>query len=126
MPWALFRVPTRSAFLTAVTRVDSSGVLEAAVATGSWARASRLPGPLAGTAAQAAPNGPEAVIGTAVVGEAAGVWAPVVPASLLLQAAAKSAMPSTPATAARRGLRRRSIAWSFRRFVQAVTEVAGV
>ena len=35
MPWALFRVSTRPAFFTAVTRVDRSGVLEAAVATGS-------------------------------------------------------------------------------------------
>src|SRR5215213_3850654 len=119
MPWALFRVLTRSACLTAVTRVDSSGVLAAAVATGSWARASRLPGPLAGTAGQAAPNGADAVIGAAVVGEAAGVWLPEVPASLLLQAA-RRASPRTPATAARRGLRRRSIGWSFRGTVQAV------
>jgi hypothetical protein len=72
--------------------------------------ASRLPAPLAGTVEQAAPNGPDAVIDAAVVGEAAGVWVPVVPASLLLQAAPKSAMPRTPATAARRGVRRRSIA----------------
>ena len=53
-------------------------------------------------------RGPDAVIDAAVV-DGAGVWVPVVPASLL-QAAPKSAMPSTPATAARRGLRRRSIA----------------
>src|SRR5215217_7990574 len=101
MPWALFRVLTRSACLTAVTRVDSSGVLAAAVATGSWARASRLPAPLAGTAGQAAPN-------AAVAGEAAGVWLPEVP--LLLQAAPRRASPRTPATAARRGLGIRSIA----------------
>src|SRR4029450_2294782 len=105
MPWALFRVPARSAFLTAVTRVDSWEVLEAAVATGSLASASRLPAPLAGTAEQAAPNGPDAVIDAAVV-DGAGVWLPEVPASLLLQAAPKSAIPSTPATAARRGVRR--------------------
>ena len=73
MPCALFRVPTRSAFLTAVTSVDSSGVLEAAVATGSCARASRLPAPLAGTAEQPVPNGSDAVIGDAVVGGAVGV-----------------------------------------------------
>jgi hypothetical protein len=84
-------------------------VLEAAVATGSWARASRLPAPLAGTVEQAAPNGPDAVIGDAVVGEAAGVWLPAVSA-VLLQAAPMSAIPSTPTTAARRGVRRRSIA----------------
>jgi hypothetical protein len=79
MPWALFRVLTRSAFLTAVARVDSWGVLEAAVATGSWARASRLPAPLAGTVEQAAPNGPDALIGAAVVDGAAGLWLPAVP-----------------------------------------------
>jgi hypothetical protein len=44
---------TGAAFLTAVTRVDSWGVLEAAVATGSWARASRLPASLP---LQAAPS----------------------------------------------------------------------
>src|SRR5512132_3109175 len=125
MPWAVFRVSTRSAFVTAVTRVDSSGVLEAAVATGSWAMASKLPAPLAGTVEQAAPNGPAAAIGDAVVAEAAGVWVPEVSALLLLQAAPKSARPSTPATAARRGVRRRSITGSFRGTVQAVTEVAG-
>src|SRR4029453_15455305 len=76
MPSAVFRVPARPALVTAVTRVDSWGVLEAAVATGSWARASRLPGPLAGTAGQAAPIGAEAVIDGAVVAGLAGGWLP--------------------------------------------------
>jgi hypothetical protein len=83
--------------------------LEAAVATGSWARASRLPAPLSGTAEQAAPNGPDAVIDAAVVGGAAD-WFPVLPVSSLLQAEARRAMPRTPTTAARRGLGIRNIA----------------
>jgi hypothetical protein len=84
--------------------------LEAAVATGSWARASRLPAPLAGTAEQAAPNGPDALIDAAVVDGAAAVWFPLVSAPLPLQAAPRRAIPRTPTIAARRGLRRRNIA----------------
>jgi hypothetical protein len=83
--------------------------LEAAVATGSWARASRLPGPLAGTAEQAAPNGADAVVDAAVVGGAAGAWFPELPVSLLVQAAPRRAMPRAPTTAARRGLGIRNI-----------------
>ncbi len=48
---------TRPAFFTAVTSVDSSGLLEAAVATGSLAMPSKLPAPSFGTEEQAGPNG---------------------------------------------------------------------
>ena len=45
---------TRSAFLTAVTRVDSTGLLDAAVATGAVDMPMKLPDPEDGTAEQAA------------------------------------------------------------------------
>ena len=52
-----FSVSTRPAASTAVTRVDSSGLVDAAVATGSWAIASKLPAsPSAGTSAQPGPK----------------------------------------------------------------------
>src|SRR4051794_26719945 len=54
---AELRVSTRPAFLTAVTSVDRTGLLEAAVATGSADMPEKLPLPLLGTAEQAAPNG---------------------------------------------------------------------
>src|SRR5690348_11297530 len=57
---ALLSVSTRPALVTAATSVDSAGFCEAAVATGSLAMTARLPGPLAGTPAQAGPNGPPA------------------------------------------------------------------
>src|SRR5918998_3824758 len=74
MSCVLLSVSTRPAFVTAVTSVDSAGFCEAAVATGSLAMTARLPGPLAGTPAQAGPNGPLAAAGAgldaAVVGSA--------------------------------------------------------
>src|SRR6478735_5386977 len=57
---ALLRVSTRPAFFTAVTRVERAGLLDAAVATGSWAMPSKEPAPSFGTVAQAGPNGPSA------------------------------------------------------------------
>src|SRR6185437_5544648 len=70
MPWALFRVSTSPAALTAVTRVDRTGLLEAAVATGSWAIPVKEPAPLAGTAEQAEPkSAPSAAEDAAIDGE---------------------------------------------------------
>ncbi|GAA3465569.1 hypothetical protein [Nonomuraea roseola] len=56
---------TSPAFFTAVTRVDSSGLVEAAVATGWSAIAVRLPSPEAGTDEHAGPNGSAAACGDA-------------------------------------------------------------
>jgi hypothetical protein len=71
MPWALLSESTRPALPTAVTRVESTGLCDAAVATGSVAIPSKLPGPSFGTAAQADPNtAPEAIIESE--GDAAG------------------------------------------------------
>jgi hypothetical protein len=47
--------------LTAVTRVDSTGLLDAAVATGAVDMPVKLPAPEDGTAEQAGPNGFDAV-----------------------------------------------------------------
>ena len=60
-------VSTSPAASTAVTSVDSRGLLLAAVAAGSSAMPSTLPSPSIGTAAQAAPVGP-AAIGSDVIG----------------------------------------------------------
>ena len=57
MSLAELRVSPRPASVTAVTRVDSTGLLLAAVATGSVAMPENEPLPSAGTAAQPAPNG---------------------------------------------------------------------
>src|SRR5690348_6467484 len=54
---ALLRVSTSPAFFTADTSVDRAGLLDAAVATGSWAMPSKEPAPLLGTDEQAGPNG---------------------------------------------------------------------
>src|ERR1700729_2715561 len=56
MPLAEFSVSTRPAFLTAVTRVDSTGLADAAVATGAVAMPVKLPAPLFGTEAQPGPK----------------------------------------------------------------------
>src|SRR6187431_1472170 len=58
---AVLRVSPRPASPTAVTRVDSRGLLLAAVATGSEAIPENEPAPSAGTAAQPGPNGIDAV-----------------------------------------------------------------
>jgi hypothetical protein len=116
IPLALFRVSTRPACLTAVTRVESCGLLEAAVATGSSAMPLRLPGPVDGTAEQAGPKVmPAAAAGGCVTAGAAGAGSP----SLLLQPAPNRASPSAATTIARRGVSGRSIAWSFRESLRA-------
>src|SRR5579859_715101 len=56
MPDAELSVSTRPAFLTAVTRVDSSGLADAAVATGAVAMPVKLPAPPLGTEAQPGPK----------------------------------------------------------------------
>ena len=56
MPSAELSVSTRPALVTAVTRVLRAGLCDAAVATGSMAMPSKLPGPSFGTAAQPAPK----------------------------------------------------------------------
>ena len=56
------RVSTRPAWVTAVTRVDSTGLLPAAVAAGSSAMPLKLPSPSAGTEAHAVPLGDMAAI----------------------------------------------------------------
>jgi hypothetical protein len=53
---AEFSVSTRPAFLTAVTRVDSTGLAEAAVATGAVDMPLKLPAPDLGTDAQPDPK----------------------------------------------------------------------
>jgi hypothetical protein len=67
-------VSTRPAALTAVTRVDSAGLAEAAVATGAVAMPVKLPAPDLGTAAQPGPKSLAAVAGEedTAVGEEAG------------------------------------------------------
>ncbi|CAO0831525.1 hypothetical protein SMICM17S_12531 [Streptomyces microflavus] len=65
---ALLRVSTRPAFCTAVTSVESAGLLEAAVATGSFAMPSKLPAPSVGTPAQAGPNGLSADVSSPAAG----------------------------------------------------------
>src|ERR687890_437541 len=97
---ALLRVSTRPAFVTAVTSVDRAGFCAAAVATGWLAMAARLPGPLAGTPAQAGPNGAVLAAG-AEVASAAGVvipGAPLAPVAVLPHAAkAREVVISTEA-----------------------------
>src|SRR5581483_10180707 len=61
MPLAEFSVSTRPAFLTAVTSVDSTGLAEAAVATGAVAMPVKLPAPVFGTEAQPGPKSVAAV-----------------------------------------------------------------
>ena len=57
MSSVVFSVSPRPAAVTAVTSVDSAGLLLAAVATGSSVIPVKLPSPSAGTAEQPAPNG---------------------------------------------------------------------
>ncbi|GHJ54299.1 hypothetical protein Nm8I071_36060 [Nonomuraea sp. TT08I-71] len=83
------------AFFTAVTSVDRTGLPDAAVATGTFAIASKLPG-LAGsvgTAAQPEPNWAEAIDGD---DEAIGALADILGAALL-PAAVVSVSPSPQA-----------------------------
>src|SRR5215207_674221 len=104
IPSAEFRVSTRPASLTAPTRDDSTGLLDAAVATGSWAMPMKLPAPLAGTAEQAGPKlVPAAAAGGWVADGAAGAGSP----PSLLQPTASRARPARVPTRSRRGERRR-------------------
>ena len=77
MPCALLSESTRLAFFTAVTSVDSTGLPDAAVATGTLAMAAKLPGFEAsvGTAAQPAPNWSPAAIAEPD-GAIDGAWPP--------------------------------------------------
>src|SRR5215472_16156186 len=56
MPDAELSVSTRSAFLTTATRVDRTGLAEAAVATGAVDMPVKLPAPVLGTAEHAGPK----------------------------------------------------------------------
>src|SRR5215207_1035963 len=104
IPSAELRVSTRPASLTAPTRDDSTGLLEAAVATGSWAMPMKLPAPLAGTAEQAGPKFmPAAAAGGWVAAGAAGAGS----LPLLPQPAASRASPARVPTTSRREERRR-------------------
>ena len=104
IPSAEFRVSTRPASLTAPTRDDSTGLLDAAVATGSWAMPMKLPDPLAGTAEQAGPKFmPAAAAGGWDADGAAGAGS----LPLLLQPAASRASPARVPTSSRREERRR-------------------
>src|SRR5262249_35108029 len=62
MPDAELSVSTSPAFFTAVTRVDRTGLLEAAVATGAADMPAKLPFPDDGTAEQPGPNGAIAAV----------------------------------------------------------------
>ena len=61
MSGVVLRVSPRPASVTAVTSVDRTGLLLAAVATGSLAMPPNEPAPSAGTAAQPGPNGAPAM-----------------------------------------------------------------
>jgi hypothetical protein len=56
MPFAELSVSTRPACFTALTRVDRTGLAEAAVATGAVDMPPKLPAPLLGTDEQAGPK----------------------------------------------------------------------
>ena len=71
---APFSVSPRLAAVTAATSVDSSGLLLAAVPTGSSAMPLTLPSPSAGTAAQSGPVGP-AIAAVGAIGVDGGVEA---------------------------------------------------
>src|SRR5690349_22672368 len=104
---ALLRVSTRPALVTAATSVDSAGFCEAAVATGSLAMTARLPGPLAGTPAQAGPNGPPAAACPTAAGldvAGAGVAGALFDDVSVLPHAARANMPNRAAPVKIRGI----------------------
>src|SRR6187455_1101749 len=71
MSFAPLRVSPSLAAVTAVTRVERTGLLDAAVATGAVAMPWKLPAPVAGTAEQAAPNVVPSIIAALADGSAA-------------------------------------------------------
>src|SRR3984885_12591320 len=120
MPAAEFSVSTSPACLTAVTRVDSTGLADAAVATGAVAIPVKLPAPDLGTEAQPGPKSdvvdaaaPDAGAGADAIGEldtGIGVLAAdddgaeaagVLELGELLHAAAPTARPAAATDAAR-------------------------
>ncbi|GAA4228242.1 hypothetical protein GCM10022254_17890 [Actinomadura meridiana] len=100
---AELRVSTRPAFFTAVTRVDSTGLLDAAVATGSVDMPLKLPLPDAGTAEQPGPNGWSAdgellaMVGAELAGAAAVLPSESSPLEQAAAAVATAAAARTPA-----------------------------
>src|SRR5687767_11643285 len=84
MSSVVFSVSPRLAAVTAATRVDSAGLLLAAVATGSSVIPVKLPSPSAGTAEQPAPKG-SSVIGSAL-GSLVSISALLVSAAALVSA----------------------------------------
>ena len=130
-------VSTRPASVTAVTRVDSTGLLLAAVAAGSWAMPSKLPAPSAGTAPHAGPNAVDSMspmsslISSAAVVSGAMVVSGAIVVSAGASVAGAASSPSSPQAAAtsdsdaivartmrlrRRGIREVFTGWSFRGF----------
>src|SRR5580700_10817780 len=113
MPFAAFSVSTRPAFLTAVTRVDSTGLADAAVATGAVAMPVKLPAPVLGTDEHPGPKSDMALAAEpldamgddddAMGDDEVGVAAGVVDDEVELHAAAPTARPAAmPDTASRR------------------------
>src|ERR1700678_2206457 len=98
MPAAEFSVATSPACLTAVTRVDRSGLADAAVATGAVAIPVKLPAPDVGTEAQPGPKSDVVDAAAAVAGAEAGG---VLELGELLHAAAPTARPAAATEAAR-------------------------
>src|SRR4051794_41747953 len=78
MSCALLRVSPSFAAVTADTSVESTGLLDAAVATGSCDMPSKLPLPLSGTAEHAAPNGWSVIIAS-LPGDVAGAHGAAAP-----------------------------------------------
>src|SRR5580693_365282 len=118
MPAAEFSVSTSPACLTAVTRVDSSGLADAAVATGAVAIPVKLPAPDMGTEAQPGPKSDvvdaaapvagedaigelEAGIGVLAADDDGAEAAGVLELGELLHAAAPTARPAAATDAAR-------------------------
>src|SRR6478736_1812068 len=123
MAGAEFSVSTRPAALTAVTSVESTGLLLAAVATGSVAMPLNEPLPSFGTAVQAAPKGwliasvvelLDAVVGTELLVEGAAT-APLA-AGVFVEPHAASPIGSAAARATKTVARRAVLVRAFMMF----------